>query len=105
MRNVGEIGTCPKCECAISMFKTNSYTRFAKCEVCGTSYPLPKRGSISNSAMLCPKSKFPILVVDRNDQKAYFWTDGPCFSCIEIDRCVAIKELTQEFVEMEVYGY
>jgi hypothetical protein len=104
MKKIEEIGTCP-CGCSISSFKTSNYKRFAKCEVCGTSYALPKRGYLSNSALNCPQSGFPILIVENNDQKAYFWVDGPCFSCVEFDRCAPINELIEEFTELKVYGY
>ena len=105
MRKLDEIGSCPKCSCSITTFKTNSYKRFAKCEVCGLSYALPKRGSISNSALICSKNKFPILIIERQNQPAYFWTDGPCFSCVKFDKCDEIKELKLEFTELKVYGY
>ena len=105
MRKREEIGTCPECECSISIFKTKNYKRFAKCEVCGASYPLPKKGTISNSAMSCPLSNYPILIVDANNRKAYFWADRPCFTCVAFDRCEPIKELTKEFEDLEVYGY
>ncbi|MFX1309859.1 MAG: hypothetical protein ACFE9M_04830 [Promethearchaeota archaeon] len=105
MRKIDEIGICPICDCTLSIFKTQNYRRFAKCEICGLSYALPKRGSISNSALICPKSKFPLLIVDRNDQPAYFWTDQPCFSCVKYDKCERVKELISEFKELKVYGY
>jgi hypothetical protein len=105
MRKLDEIGICPNCDCTISSFKTQNYKRFAKCEVCGMSYALPKRGTISNSALLCPKSKFPLLIVDRKDRQAYFWADQPCFSCIRFDKCEIVKELVSEFKELKVYGY
>ncbi|MFX1502082.1 MAG: hypothetical protein ACFFDH_14055 [Promethearchaeota archaeon] len=105
MRKLDEIGSCPECNCSISIFKTNNYKRFAKCETCGLSYALPKRGLISNSALLCPRTKFPLLIIERPDQKAYFWTDQPCFSCIKFDQCETVKELVNEFTELEVYGY
>jgi hypothetical protein len=105
MRKIEEIGTCPGCGCSISSFKTGNYKRFAKCEVCDMSYALPKSGSLSNSALICPQSKFPILIVEKKAHKAYFWADGPCFSCIEFDRCSPIKELIEEFTELKVYGY
>lgn len=69
------------------------------------SYSLPKRGTISNSAINCPRSGFPILIVEKEQQKAYFWTDQPCFSCVAFDKCNAIEELVNEFKELEVYGY
>ena len=105
MKKLEEIGSCPSCECSLIVFKTNNYKRFVKCEACGLSYALPKRGKISNSALECPKSKFPLLIVERPDQKAYFWSDQPCFTCIDFDRCPIVKELTSEFEELEVYGY
>lgn len=105
MRKIEEIGICPICDCTLSIFKTQNYRRFAKCEICGLSYALPKRGSISNSALICPKRKFPLLIVDRNDQPAYFWTDQPCFSCVKYDKCERVKELITEFKELRVYGY
>jgi len=105
MRKLDEIGICPNCDCTISTFKTNNYKRFAKCEICGLSYALPKRGSISNSALLCPRNGFPLLIVEKQDHKAYFWTDQPCFSCIKYDKCETVKELITEFEELEVYGY
>ena len=105
MRQLAEIGTCPNCDCSLSMYKTKNYKRFVKCDICGLSYPLPKRGSISNSALLCPKSRFPLLIVDRKDQQAYFWTDQPCFSCVSYDKCVRVKDLITEFKELSVYGY
>ncbi len=105
MRRIEELGTCPNCECTISMFKTNNYKRFAKCEICEMSYPLPKRGKISNSSLLCPREKVPILIVEKEKNKAYFWADKPCFSCIDFDRCKLIQELVSEFTELQVYGY
>ena len=105
MRKIEEIGICPNCSCSISIYKTNNYKRFAKCEICGLSYPLPKRGTINNSALICPRRDFPILIIEKKDQKAYFWADGPCFSCVESDRCKPIKELISEFTELKVYGY
>ncbi|MFX1340529.1 MAG: hypothetical protein ACFFDK_18110 [Promethearchaeota archaeon] len=105
MRKIDEIGICPICACSISIYKTKNYKRFAKCEVCGISYALPKRGSINNSAMICPKSKFPILIIDRKNQPAYFWSDQPCFSCVQFDKCENVKELISEFKELSVYGY
>jgi len=105
MRKIEEIGICPNCSCSISTFKTNNYKRFAKCEICGLSYALPKRGTISNSALTCPTRKLPILIVEKKDQKAYFWVDGPCFSCVEVDKCQPVKELIKEFADLKVYGY
>ncbi len=69
------------------------------------SYSLPKRGKISNSAIICPRSRVPILIVEKEQQKAYFWTDQPCFSCVAFDKCNAIEELVNEFKSLEVYGY
>jgi len=105
MKKIEEIGICPNCECSLSIFKTNNYKRFVKCEICDLSYPLPKRGKISSSALICPKSNFPLLIVERPNQKAYFWTEQPCFTCIESDRCNQLKELIMEFKELKVYGY
>jgi len=105
MRKLTEIGICPNCQCSISIFKTQNYKRFAKCEVCGTSYALPKRGTINNSALICSRNSFPILIIDRNDQQAYFWTDQPCFSCVLYDKCENVKGLITEFKELQVYGY
>lgn len=105
MKKLDEIGTCPNCDCSIAIFKTNNYKRFAKCEVCGLSYALPKAGSINNSALLCPRSGLPLLIVEKKEHKAYFWTDQACFNCIEYDKCETIKELISEFTELQVYGY
>ena len=105
MRKIEEIGICPNCNCSISIFKTNNYKRFAKCEICGLSYALPKRGTISNSALVCPTRELPILIVEKKDQKAYFWVDGPCFSCVDVDKCQKINELMKEFGDLKVYGY
>lgn len=87
------------------MYKTNSYKRLVKCAICELSYPLPKKGKINNSALLCPRSQVPVLIVVRTNQPAYFWTDQPCFSCIDFDRCTIIQELKTEFTELKVYGY
>lgn len=105
MRKIDEIGSCPNCECSISMYKTQNYKRFAKCEICGFSYALPKRGSLSNSALLCPRSNVPLLIVERQNQPAYFWADQPCFNCISYDKCEFVKQLISEFKELRVYGY
>lgn len=105
MRELMEVGTCPKCGLSIMAYKTNSYKRFAKCEECGTSYPLPKRGSLEYSALVCPETQYPILIVNRKNQEAYFWADRPCFTCTKYDKCQPIKELIAEFKELEVYGY
>ncbi|MFX0019414.1 MAG: hypothetical protein ACFFDL_05505 [Promethearchaeota archaeon] len=105
MKKLEEIGICPKCKCSLTMYKTSNYKRFVKCEICKISYPLPKKGKISNSALNCPRNNFPILIIERPHQSAYFWTDKPCFSCIDYDRCVIIHGLKSEFKELEVYGY
>lgn len=105
MRKLQEAGICPKCHCSLTIFKTNNYKRFVKCEICGISYPLPKRGSISTSALECPQTGFPVLIIDRKDQKAYFWSDQPCFNCIKYDSCEIIRNLISEFKELKVYGY
>ena len=87
------------------MYKSNNYKRYVKCEICGISYPLPKRGSISTSALECPLTGFPVLIVDRKDHCAYFWSDQPCFNCIQYDSCKIIQSLISEFKELKVYGY
>ncbi len=105
MRKIEEIGICPECACSLTAYKTKNYKRFVKCDICGMSYPLPKSGTLNNSALLCPKKELPVLIVEKSNQKAYFWTDSPCFSCIQYDKCEIIKELTSEFTELKVYGY
>ena len=105
MKKLEEIGICPNCDCSLSIYKTKNYKRFVKCDICGNSYPLPKSGKISNSALLCPKKKLPILIVDKLNQKAYFWTDSPCFTCLNFDKCNEVKGLVSEFKELKVYGY
>ena len=40
--------------------------------MCGISYPLPKRGNISSSALECPETGFPILIIDK---KGYLITN------------------------------
>ncbi|MBY8981716.1 MAG: hypothetical protein KGD57_02120 [Candidatus Lokiarchaeota archaeon] len=105
MKKTKELGFCPNCNCSIILHKTSNYKRYAKCEICGNSYPLPKRGKISNSALTCPLRNYPILIIENKDKKAYFWADSPCFDCINNDNCKPIQELINEFIEMEVYGY
>lgn len=105
MREIEEIGTCPNCDCSLIIYKTNNYKRFVKCEICGMSYPLPKRGKISNSALLCPRKSVPLLIIEKPSQKAYFWADIPCFTCVDTDNCEKVKELISEFTELQVYGY
>ena len=105
MRKLDEIGICPNCDCSLSLYKTKNYKRFVKCEICGFSYPLPKSGKLDNSALLCPKKELPVLIVDKSYQRAYFWTDSPCFNCIAYDKCQEIKDLITEFTELNIYGY
>ena len=105
MHKLEEIGECPKCHCSLTIYKTTNYKRFVKCDVCGISYPLPKRGSISTSALECPQTGFPVLIIDRTNHKAYFWSDQPCFNCIQYDNCEIIRNLILEFKELKVYGY
>ncbi|NHJ19629.1 MAG: hypothetical protein EAX91_01710 [Candidatus Lokiarchaeota archaeon] len=105
MKKVEEIGTCPDCSCSLTIYKTSNYKRFVKCDICNVSYPLPKSGKISNSALECPKNKLPLLIVEKPNQIAYFWVDQPCFSCIDYDRCPIVKDLISEFKELQVYGY
>ncbi|MFX0010053.1 MAG: hypothetical protein ACFE9R_07045 [Candidatus Hermodarchaeota archaeon] len=105
MHKLEEVGVCPNCGCSLESFKTSSYKRFVKCGGCGVSYSLPKKGKLSNSALECPKSSFPLLIVERSNQPAYFWSDQPCFSCINYDHCEVVKELVEEFKELKVYGY
>ncbi len=56
MKKIEEIGTCPICESILFLYKTSNYKRFVKCEACGISYPVPKRGKIEISGLNCPKS-------------------------------------------------
>ncbi|MFO7797523.1 MAG: hypothetical protein ACQERB_12830 [Promethearchaeati archaeon] len=105
MRQIEEIGICPNCDCSLMIYKTSNYKRFVKCEICGHSYPLPKRGHIDNSALICPLRGYPILIVQKRDSKAYFWTDRPCFSCVHMGTCEPVKQLEEEFTELGVYGY
>ena len=105
MRKINEIGYCPTCKGELSVYKTKNCKRFVKCELCGSSYALPKRGTLSNSALECPKSGFPIIIVDQKNQPAYFWSDQPCFNCTKYDSCQPVKDLLLEFKELKVYGY
>ncbi|MBD3212367.1 MAG: hypothetical protein GF311_07150 [Candidatus Lokiarchaeota archaeon] len=105
MREIEEIGDCPKCKCSIMMYKTSSYKRFAKCEICGDSYPLPKRGRIEETGEKCPEHRYPILIIQKGSNKAYFWTDRPCFTCKHADTCIEIIKLQTEFKDLKVYGY
>ena len=105
MRKIKEIGTCPNCDCTLTLFKTSNYKRFVKCEICGLSYAVPKRGIISNSLLQCPKHKVPILIIEKPDQKVYFWADQACFGCVAVDNCERIEELVSEFKDLKVYGY
>lgn len=100
-----EMGQCPKCQCSLLMHKTSTYKRYIKCDGCGISYPMPKKGKVNNSALECPKTGFPVFYIERDSQKAYFWADQPCFSCIQFDKCSVIKDLISEFKELSVYGY
>jgi hypothetical protein len=45
------------------------------------------------------------LIIEKQDQKAYFWADQPCFGCVAVDNCKKIEELITEFKELQVYGY
>jgi hypothetical protein len=54
---------------------------------------------------VCSLRELPILIVEKKAQKAYFWVDGPCFSCVESDKCQPVKELIKEFTDLKVYGY
>ena len=101
MKRLKELGICPKCGLGITLFKTSNYKRFAACEGCKTSYPLPRTGKISNSSLSCPLNAFPVLIVEKSDQAAYFWADRPCFSCVAFDKCKPIQELKAEFEELE----
>lgn len=105
MRQLEEIGICPQCQCSLFMYKTNNHKRFAKCEICGYSFALPKRGKISNSTLICEKKQLSVLLVTRPKHKAYFWTDSPCFTCSNQDKCEVVNGLISEFEENEVYGY
>jgi len=105
MREIEEIGICPNCDCSLIIYKTSNYKRFVKCEICGHSYPLPKRGRINNSALVCPVREYPVLIIQKGDNKAYFWTDRPCFDCVNEGKCEPINQLKEEFSELEVYGY
>ncbi len=105
MNKSEELGFCPNCNCSIILHKSKNYKRYAKCEICGNSYSLPKRGKISNSALICPLRRYPILIIEDQDKKAYFWSDIPCFDCFTYDSCKPVQELIEDFIEMEVYGY
>ncbi|TXT58884.1 MAG: hypothetical protein BAJALOKI1v1_1530003 [Promethearchaeota archaeon] len=107
MKKIEEIGECPKCGCALIMYRTSNKKRFAKCDCdeCQTSYAVPKWGKIHSSALLCPVHNFPILIVQKSGTKAYFWTDRPCFTCTNYDKCEPIQSLEKEFTELEVYGF
>ena len=107
------------------MYKTKQYKRYAKCDNpdCpgvngnngGLSFPLPKRGRIIPTALLCPITLSPILTVAKSTHskrmhKAYWWTaKGPCFTCKYFQSkalpCKPIKELKVEFATDELYGW
>ena len=106
MRQIKELGDCPKCGCTLWIYKTKQYKRFVKCEICGLSYPLPKAGKISNSALECERYKVPLLIVEKNKNKPYYWSQTPCFDCVKHDKCENVKMLDEEFKdeqEIEVY--
>ncbi|MGQ4873688.1 MAG: hypothetical protein ACP6IY_06380 [Promethearchaeia archaeon] len=108
MRLIRELGECPNCGCSIQLYKTNSHKRFAKCEYCGLSYGLPKRGRLYNSGLTCPLSLLPILIIEpigANKNPSYFFTDQPCFNCVKSSKCRLIKELKEEFSEYEEFGF
>ena len=114
MRQLDEIGICPQCDSEIYIYKTNNFKRFAKCEggvdgesgiMVEHSYPLPKAGKIETSALICPENGYPVLIIQKANQKAYFWSDKPCFACKKFDICDLVNDLVTEFTEMKVYGY
>lgn len=111
-RKTPVFGICPKCNFGeLEQLKSkNSYGRYIKCdnEECGKSYPIPKAGIIEYTALKCPVSKYPILMVTKNgSKKPYFWVDKPHFTCKEFVKgnCQPIKDLEKEFIELGVNGY
>ncbi len=104
MREIEDLGWSPKYGFLIINCKTNSYKRSVKCDVCEISYFLPKRRIISNSVVVCAKTKFPILIVEKRNSKVYFWSDRPCYTCTGIRNCGSIKTLKEEFAALEVHG-
>ena len=51
------------------------------------------------------KKRITCINCGKANQKAYFWTDSPCFSCVAYDKCQEIEDLMAEFKELKVYGY
>lgn len=108
MRKIIFIGECPKCGTdELNLYKTKAYKRFVKCEseTCKFSYAVPKAGKIENTTLLCPNTKVPILLVLKKDKTSYFWTDRPCFTCIDYTQCSEVNCLINEFKELKVNGY
>ncbi|MHA1766783.1 MAG: hypothetical protein ACTSVK_11080, partial [Promethearchaeota archaeon] len=71
MKQLKEIGNCPNCDCSLIIYRSSNYKRFVQCWFCGLCYPLPKKGKIYNSSILCPRSGFPILIIENPKKKAY----------------------------------
>ena len=106
------IGECPVCGDELYIFKTKSYKRLIKCinEECdpATIYPVPQRGKLECTGLICPKHHLPILAVVPNvklhtgkyqqqRKKTYFWTKGPCFTCKQQSKCAQLLELQDEY--------
>ncbi len=105
MKKIEEIGTCPICESILFLYKTSNYKRFVKCEACGISYPVPKRGKIEISGLNCPKSNMPLLIIEKKEGKSYFWAAEPCFNCLTRSSCESVQLLIKEFEELNIHGY
>lgn len=106
------IGECPECGDEIYIFRTASRKRYAKCvnEECPKEYsfPLPSKGKIEVTGILCQKySVFLLAIIPnlrlskgryvRQEKKTYFWTSAPCFTCREQSHCSQLNEAQEDY--------
>jgi ssDNA-binding Zn-finger/Zn-ribbon topoisomerase 1 len=102
MREIGNAGTCPKCNEELKIFKSKQGGRFIKCsnDECNVSYPIPRIGTVKYVGLVCPKSgeEYPILLIQKVHTQPYFWVKNPCFTCNKGNSCESLKELKEEFL-------
>lgn len=111
MKNLQQtIGECPACGDELYVFRTYTRKRCAKCinPDCDYGIPLPARGSIEETGLLCPKEKMQILAIiphlrlkggryQAQESKIYFWVNRPCFACPQRNQCKPWKEVSEDY--------
>ncbi|HMF29887.1 MAG TPA: hypothetical protein VKK79_00620 [Candidatus Lokiarchaeia archaeon] len=102
------LGTCPQCGDEVYWYKAKSSRgRYCRCvnPTCKFSGPLPKKGRLESTGMVCDTYPGVLVGVESNatdnpaDARRYFWQAGPearpCVTCRNHATCAAITDAAE----------